>query len=117
MMGTVFHHHPYGHSIIGYESDLRRITRDELYGHYRRYYVPNNAVVVASGDFNAEELFKKIEAKFGPFPPGKPRQRLKQSSQCNAPSAGSCFAASCADRRTCDAATALPPQPIPILPR
>ena len=64
MMGTVFHHHPYGHSIIGYESDLRRITRDELYGHYRRYYVPNNAVVVASGDFNAEELFKKIEARF-----------------------------------------------------
>ncbi len=71
MMGTVFHHHPYGHSIIGYENDLRRITRDELYEHYRRYYVPNNAVVVASGDFNAEELFKKIEAKFGSIPAGE----------------------------------------------
>ena len=70
MMGTAFHHHPYGHSIIGYESDLRRITRDELYGHYRRYYVPNNAVIVASGDFDAEELFKKIEHYFGSIPAG-----------------------------------------------
>ena len=65
MMGTAFHHHPYGHSIIGYESDLKRITRDELFNHYRTYYTPANAVVVASGDFDAEELFKRIEQSFG----------------------------------------------------
>ncbi|CAN5630643.1 pitrilysin family protein [soil metagenome] len=65
MMGTAFHHHPYGHSIIGYESDLKRITRDELFSHYKNYYTPANAVVVASGDFDAEELFGRIEASFG----------------------------------------------------
>jgi zinc protease len=70
MMGTAFHHHPYGHSIIGYESDLRQITRDDLYGHYKQYYTPNNAVIVASGDFDAETLFKKIEKAFGSIPAG-----------------------------------------------
>ena len=74
MMGTAFHHHPYGHSIIGYESDLKRITRDELYNHYRSYYVPNNAVIAASGDFDAEDLSRRIEEAFGgieagPTPP------------------------------------------------
>ena len=71
MMGTAFHHHPYGHSIIGLESDLRRITRDELYGHYKHYYTPNNAVISASGDFDAEEVFKRIEAAFGGVPSGE----------------------------------------------
>jgi zinc protease len=70
MMGTAFHHHPYGHSIIGYESDLRRITRDELFHHYRQYYAPNNAVIAASGDFDAEALFRRIETAFGPIPSG-----------------------------------------------
>jgi zinc protease len=65
MMGTAFHHHPYGHSIIGYESDLKRISRDQLFNHYQTYYTPANAVVVASGDFDAEELFARIERSFG----------------------------------------------------
>jgi zinc protease len=72
MMGTAFHHHPYGHSIIGYESDLRSITRDDLYGHYKQYYAPNNAVIAASGDFNAEELFERIQEAFGAIPAGSP---------------------------------------------
>jgi zinc protease len=68
MMGTIFHHHAYGHPIIGYESDLRRISRDELYGHYKHYYAPSNAIVVASGDFDADELFGRIEKAFGSIP-------------------------------------------------
>jgi zinc protease len=72
MMGTAFHNHPYGHSVLGYESDLRRITRDELYDHYRAYYTPSNAVITASGDFDAEALYRRIEDAFGGIEGGPP---------------------------------------------
>jgi zinc protease len=73
--GTAFHAHPYRHMVIGYEADLRRITRDDLYGHYRRFYHPANAFLVAVGDFDAAELAAEIERKFGEIPGGQPISR------------------------------------------
>ena len=72
LMGAAFQAHPYRHMVIGYENDLRAITRDDLYDHYRRYYLPNNAIVVAAGDFQADDLFAKIESAFGGIAPGPP---------------------------------------------
>src|SRR6185503_16494782 len=43
--------HPCRWPTIGYLSDLQAITRDDLYAHYRQYYVPNNAILVVTGDF------------------------------------------------------------------
>src|SRR5699024_10333897 len=57
--------HSYAHSVIGYEQDLRRISRDDLYSHYQHYYRPNNAFITAVGDFDADELATKIEQSFG----------------------------------------------------
>ena len=54
--------------VIGYEQDLRRISRDDLYNHYRRYYVPNNAFISAVGDFDAAELLERIRESFGGIP-------------------------------------------------
>ena len=65
VVGAAFHAHPYRHMVIGYEHDLRAITRDDLYGHYRRHYHPANAFVVAVGDFDAPALRDKIEQSFG----------------------------------------------------
>lgn len=70
IMSAAFRAHPYGHSIIGFEDDLRSITRDDLYQHYRRAYRPNNAVIVAAGDFDAAELADRIEDAFGAIEPG-----------------------------------------------
>jgi len=64
-IGAAFQAHPYRHMVIGYENDLRRISRDDLYSHYRRYYAPNNAFISAVGDFDADELLAKIDAAFG----------------------------------------------------
>ncbi|MBI4785711.1 MAG: insulinase family protein, partial [Chloroflexi bacterium] len=47
--------HSYHHETIGWKSDLQAITRDDLYSHYTTYYAPNNAVIVAAGDFEADE--------------------------------------------------------------
>src|ERR671916_2095457 len=51
---TAFRVHPYQHPTIGWLPDLETMTRDDLYGHYRRYYVPNNATLVIVGDVDTE---------------------------------------------------------------
>ena len=50
MTATAFKAHPYRHPTIGWLGDLKTMTREDLYGHYRRYYVPNNATLVVVGD-------------------------------------------------------------------
>ena len=65
---AAFKAHPYGNGVIGWKSDLRTMTRDDLYGHYRRYYVPSNAVAVAVGDFETEKLVADVDRYFGRIP-------------------------------------------------
>ncbi len=65
VVGAAFRSHPYRHMVIGHETDLRTISRDDLYTHYQHYYAPNNAFLVAVGDFDAPELYSRIEATFG----------------------------------------------------
>ncbi|MGB3305137.1 MAG: pitrilysin family protein [Thermomicrobiales bacterium] len=68
VMGAAFQAHPYGHMVIGYEDDLRRISRDDLYHHYRRFYTPDNAFITAAGDFDPDEMIARIEEAFGAIP-------------------------------------------------
>lgn len=63
-----FKAHPYGYPVIGWMEDLKRLTRAEIQEFYRTYYVPNNALVVAGGDFKAPELMAKIKRQFGRVP-------------------------------------------------
>ncbi len=72
LTAAAFRVHPYHHEIIGDLADLTTISRDDLYGHYRRHYVPNNAIIVAVGDFAASEMQQRIEAQFGSLTAGKP---------------------------------------------
>ena len=62
--------HPYRHETIGWESDLRTMTRDDLYRHYRTYYTPNNATAVAVGDFDGEAMIDRIARAFGSISSG-----------------------------------------------
>lgn len=65
LRGAAFRVHGYHHEIIGDETDLRTMTRDDLYGHYRRHYQPSNAAAIAVGAFDMEEMLAKIEQRFG----------------------------------------------------
>ena len=68
--------HPYRHPTIGWLSDLQTITRDDLYQHYRRNYVPNNATVVVVGDVDTDEVLRRVEKQFGSIPPGPALKRV-----------------------------------------
>jgi len=70
LMGTVFRVHPYGPEAIGHMCDLETITREQLYAHYRTYYVPQNALVVAVGDFDADAMHQLVQEHFGPVENG-----------------------------------------------
>ncbi len=69
---AAFKVHPYGQGVIGWKSDLEQITREDLYGWYRRNYAPNNAVAVVAGDFQTDDLLRKVERHFGGIPSGLP---------------------------------------------
>lgn len=70
MYAAAFKAHPYANPIIGWMEEIRQITRAELLQHYRTYYIPNNAVVVAVGAFDREALFARIREVFGRIPRG-----------------------------------------------
>jgi zinc protease len=65
MMSVAFSAHPYQWPVIGWMSDIAGFTRDDLYQHYRAYYVPNNATIVVVGDFDTAALLPRIEKYFG----------------------------------------------------
>ncbi len=74
LMAAAFRVHSYHHEVIGDEADLETMARDDLYEHYRAHYAPNNAVVVAAGDFETEAMLGRIDELFGVIPAGEPRQ-------------------------------------------
>jgi zinc protease len=72
VMAAAYQIHPYRNEVIGWKQDLLTMTRDDLYGHYQRYYRPNNAVLVLVGDFDADRMLRDVERYFGELPAGPP---------------------------------------------
>jgi len=75
---AAFRIHPYHHEVIGDKADLRSMTRDDLYNHYRAYYIPNNAVLAVAGDFETEKMLARIRELFEPIPAGPTPPRLNR---------------------------------------
>ena len=65
---SAFRVHGYHHEIIGDETDLRTMTRDDLYGHYRAHYCPANAAAIAVGAFDSDDMLREVERLFGAIP-------------------------------------------------
>ena len=80
---TAFRAHPYGHPTIGWLEDLRSMTRDDLFGHYRRHYVPGNATLVVVGAVDTDEVLRRADVHFGriAFSPVPERRRIAEPAQ------------------------------------
>jgi zinc protease len=65
---TALRTHPYRHPTIGWLYDLQSMTREDLYEHYRRYYVPQNATLVVVGDVDTDDVLRKVEGYFAGIP-------------------------------------------------
>ncbi len=76
MLGaTAYVAHPYRWPVVGWMSDLDRMTRDDALAYYKAHYQPNNAVLVVIGDFQASRALDTIKKQFGPLPRGATEQR------------------------------------------
>jgi zinc protease len=63
-------------------ADLKSMTRDDLYEHYKTYYAPNNAVMAIAGDFDSEKMLERITALFGGIPAAPaPRQLSRPETE------------------------------------
>ncbi len=65
---TAFLWHNYGNSTIGARSDIENVPIERLQGFYRRYYQPDNAVLVVAGKFDPARTLRLIEDRFGRIP-------------------------------------------------
>ena len=68
LMSTAFQWHNYGNSTIGARADIENVPIDRLQAFYRKYYQPDNAVLVVAGKFDPERAIELVEEKFGPIP-------------------------------------------------
>ncbi|MFH0810867.1 MAG: pitrilysin family protein [Pseudomonadota bacterium] len=62
---------PYGHPPEGSDKGLKACTRKNIVSHYQRFYLPNNCILVAVGDFEDEVLLQRLESAFGDWPQGE----------------------------------------------
>jgi len=84
MDAALYLNHPYGRPTIGWRPEIESLDRDEALAFYRRFYTPNNAIVVIAGDVTPEEIRADAEETYGKIVPRaeiSPRQRPKEPPQ------------------------------------
>ena len=72
-MSSAFEWHNYGKSTIGNRADIERVPIDRLKSFYKKYYQPDNAVLIVAGKFDTDEALKLINNIFGTIP--KPERK------------------------------------------
>jgi zinc protease len=65
---ALYLNHPYGKPTIGWRHEMEQLSRDDAVGFYRRFYAPNNAVVVIAGDIEPDQALKFAEDSYGKVP-------------------------------------------------
>ncbi len=84
MDAALYLNHPYGRPVIGWRHEIEKLDRDDALAFYRRFYSPNNAVVVVAGDVTAEEVKADAEDTYGKVADRAPtnlRQRPMEPQQ------------------------------------
>lgn len=76
VMGVAYEWHNYGKSTIGARSDVENVPIDRLQAFYKKYYQPDNAVLVVSGKIDEAKTLNLINQKFGSIP--KPTRELQK---------------------------------------
>lgn len=73
---TAMQAHPYRWSVIGYESDIKNWSKQDLINYHRTYYAPNNGVAVIVGDVKVDEVKRLAEKYIEPIPAQDPPRKV-----------------------------------------
>lgn len=63
LMRILYHNNPIKIDVAGTKESILRITEKTLYTVYNNFYVPENMVIIACGDFSPEELLENIKKR------------------------------------------------------
>ena len=69
MRAAQYLNHPYGTPVIGWRHEMEALTREDALAWYRRYYAPDNAVLVVAGDVDPAEVERLARLHYGPLAP------------------------------------------------
>ena len=69
VIAALYLNHPYGRPVIGWRHEIENHRREDALAFYRRFYAPNNAILVIAGDVEAADMRPVIERTFGEVPP------------------------------------------------
>ncbi|MFL5085051.1 MAG: M16 family metallopeptidase [Xanthobacteraceae bacterium] len=81
VVAALYLNHPYGRPVIGWRHEIETLDREDALAFYRRFYTPNNAVVVIAGDVDAADVKTLAENTYGKVEPRiaiGPRVRPKE---------------------------------------
>jgi zinc protease len=62
---ALYLNHPYGRPVIGWRHEIEKLDRVGALAFYRRFYTPNNAILVVAGDVTADEVRTLAETTYG----------------------------------------------------
>ncbi len=83
---VLFLSHPYRRPIIGWQAEIERLNFNHALEFYRRWYMPNNAIVVVSGDVTPAAALRLAEATYGKIPAGSlPERPYRMEPEQRAP--------------------------------
>ena len=68
VQAALFTHHPYGKPIIGWQHEIESLNREDAIAYYRRFYTPENAILIVAGDVEADEVRALAEQTYGKIP-------------------------------------------------
>jgi zinc protease len=66
---ALYLNHPYGRPVIGWRHEIETLNREDALAFYRRFYTPNNAILVIAGDVSGDEVKELAEATYGKVAP------------------------------------------------
>src|SRR5262249_13483880 len=69
MEAALYLNHPYGRPVIGWRQEIEQLTREDALAFYRRFYTPNNAIVVVTGDVTTDEVRRFADETYGQVRP------------------------------------------------
>jgi zinc protease len=68
MEAALYLNHPYGRPVIGWRHEIEQLNREEALAFYRRFYTPNNAILVIAGDVTPDAIRTLAEETYGRVP-------------------------------------------------
>jgi zinc protease len=68
MDAALYLNSPYGKPVIGWRHEMEKLTREDAIAFYKRFYAPNNAILIVAGDFEPQEVRALAEASYGKLP-------------------------------------------------